>query len=467
MGRKKKPFLEKVEITDVGGEGKSIARIDNMVCFVKDVAPGDIVDLQVTRKKKNFMEARVVRFHKYSDLRIDPFCAHFGLCGGCKWQHLPYPLQLKFKHKQVGDALTRIGKTDYPEILPIIPSGKERFYRNKLEFTFSNHRWLSVDEIKTQGSIEDTRALGFHIPGLFDKIVDIEKCWLQEEPSNEIRNSLKTYALENDYSFFSQREHSGLLRNLIVRTSSSGELMVIISFFYKDEEAIHKILQFLNEKFPGITSLLYTVNGKGNDTLYDQEIIVYKGRDHIFEYIEDLKFKIGPKSFFQTNTEQALELYRVARNFAGLKGNEIVYDLYTGTGTIAIFLARQAHKVIGIESVPSAIEDANINSAINNISNTSFFAGDIKDLLSEEFFKEHGPPDVIITDPPRAGMHPDVVYQILKAEPERIVYVSCNPATQARDLQLLSEKYRITTVQPVDMFPHTHHVENIVRLEKR
>ena len=467
MARGKLPFLEKVEIIDIGAEGKAIARVNGIVCFVKDVAPGDIVDLQVIKKRKSYMEGKVITFHKFSPLRQEPFCEHFGICGGCKWQHLPYSLQIKYKEKQVGDALSRIAKVNFPAIRPILASEKERFYRNKLEYTFSDHRWLTKDEISSEGKIADTRALGFHIPGMFDKIVDINKCWLQEDPSNEIRNVVRDYALENNYSFFSQREHSGLLRNLIIRTSSASGTMVILSFFYNDEPAIKKLLDHLYEKVSGISSLLYVVNEKGNDTLYDQNIIVYKGNDHIIETMDDLKFKIGPKSFFQTNTTQALQLYKIALEFADLKGNEIVYDLYTGTGTIANFVARHAAKVIGIESVPTAIEDANVNSALNNIHNTSFFAGDIKDLLDESFFDNHGKPDVVITDPPRVGMHKNVIAQILKAEPARIVYVSCNPATQARDLALMDEMYQVTAVQPVDMFPHTHHVENVVKLERR
>jgi 23S rRNA (uracil1939-C5)-methyltransferase len=467
LGRKKNqlPFFEKVEITDLAAEGKAIVRINDMVCFVNMLVPGDIVDLQIIKKRKKYMEGRVTAFHKYSDIRQEPFCKHFGTCGGCKWQHLPYPLQLKFKQQQVFDTLSRIGKIELPEIREILGSENDTFYRNKLEYTFSNHRWLSKEEIGTGEEIKDTRALGFHIPGLFDKIVDVEKCWLQEDPSNEIRNILRDFVLKNNYSFFSQREHGGLLRNLIIRTSISGEVMVIVVFYDNEPDLIEKILNHLYDKVKGISSLMYAINQKGNDTLYDQEIIVFKGEDHIFENLEDLKFKIGPKSFFQTNSKQALELYKVSREFADLTGDEIVYDLYTGTGTIANFVARKAKKVIGIESVPEAIEDAFVNSRINGITNTDFFAGDMKDLLNEEFIEKHGNPDVIITDPPRAGMHKNVIDSILNASPKRIVYVSCNPSTQARDLELLSEKYKVTAVQPVDMFPHTHHVENVVRLE--
>ncbi len=468
MGRKKKlPFLEKVEIISLGAEGKAIAKTDQLVTFVKYAAPGDIVDIQVKKKRKNYMEGIVTKFHELSDIRQKPFCDHFGTCGGCKWQHIPYNVQLEFKQKQVFDALTRIGKLELPEISKIKGSEKDTFYRNKLEFTFSAHRWLSQEEIDSGEDINETRALGFHIPGLFNKIVDVHKCWLQEEPCNGIKNLIRDYALQNDLSFFNQKEHNGFLRNLIIRTSTTGEVMVILSFFHEDEKARIKLLDHIYNHYPHLTSLMFVINEKGNDTLYDQEIICYKGRDHIFEELESLKFKIGPKSFFQTNTQQALELYKIARDFADMQENEIVYDLYTGTGTIANFVAKKAKKVIGIESVPEAIEDAKINSEINNISNTEFYSGDIKDMLTNDFFQNHGKPDLIITDPPRAGMHKNVVSGILQSEPEKIVYVSCNPATQARDLELLSEKYRITHVQPVDMFPQTHHVENVVRLVRK
>ena len=467
MGRAKKPFFEKVVITDIGAEGKAIAKVDDKVIFVKMVAPGDIVDLQVTKKRKKYMEAKVMAFHKHSELRVEPFCSHFGTCGGCKWQHLPYDEQLKFKEKQVQDALQRIGKIAFPEIKAILRSENETFYRNKLEFSASSNRWMTEEEIQSGKVFEETRALGFHVPGLFDKIVDIEKCWLQEDPSNKIRNVIKEFSIKNDFEFFNPREQSGFLRNLIIRTSTSGEVMVIVVFKREDQEKRMALLDHLIAEVPGISSLFYVINEKLNDTLYDQELIVYKGKDHIIENMEDLKFKIGPKSFFQTNTRQSLQLYRITREFARLGGNELVYDLYTGTGTIANFVAKQAKKVIGIESVPEAIEDAKTNSEINNIRNTDFFAGDMKDLFSDEFVQEKGKPDVIITDPPRAGMHTRVVEQILKLEAKRIVYVSCNPATQARDLQLLDEKYKIRAVQPVDMFPHTHHVENVVLLEIR
>ncbi len=461
------PFYENVEISGVAAEGKAIARIDNMVCFVNMAVPGDIVDLQVTRKRSHYMEARVTAFRKYSDIRQQPFCAHFGICGGCKWQHLPYSLQLRYKQQQVEDAIRRIGHVEIPPVQEIIGSPRDRFYRNKLEYTFSDHRWLSQEEIDTGNVITDTRALGFHIPGLFDKVVDIQKCWLQEEPSNTIRDVIRNYALSNGYTFFSQKEQHGFLRNLIIRTASTGEVMVVLSFFHDDEEKRVRLLDHLLQEVPSITSLMYVINGKGNDTLYDQDIRLFHGRDHIFENLEDLKFKIGPKSFFQTNTWQALKLYGVARDFAGLSGHETVYDLYTGTGTIANFLAAQAGKIVGIESVPESISDAIVNSGINGITNTHFFAGDMKDMLDESFVTRHGKPQIIITDPPRAGMHAKVVEQILNIGPEKIVYVSCNPATQARDIQLLNESYRVTALQPVDMFPQTHHVENVAKLERR
>ncbi|MEE4197121.1 MAG: 23S rRNA (uracil(1939)-C(5))-methyltransferase RlmD [Bacteroidales bacterium] len=468
MGRRKKrlPVIENVEITDVAAEGKSIARIENKVVFVNQTVPGDIVDIQPTRSRKSFMEANVVKFHKYSDLRTEPFCEHFGICGGCKWQMLPYNEQLKFKHQQVIDNLERIAKVEFPKIDPILGSEKTRYYRNKLEFTFSNNRWLTRDEINTQEKIANNNALGFHIPRLWDKIVDIQHCYLQKEPSNEIRLAFKEYADKNNLSFFDLRKQEGLLRNLIIRTSTTGELMVIAVFYYEDQEKINLLLQHINDKFPQITSLMYIVNSKSNDSITDQEVLLFKGKDHILERMENLQFKIGPKSFYQTNSEQAYNLYTKARDFAGLTGNETVYDLYTGTGTIANFIASRAKKVVGIEYVPEAIEDAKINSRLNRIGNTAFFAGDMKDLLTSGFIAEHGAPDVMITDPPRAGMHKDVVNTILMANPEKIVYVSCNPATQARDLQLLDEKYRVTRVQPVDMFPHTYHVENIVLLER-
>ncbi len=468
MGRnKKKPFYENVRIEDIGAEGKALARVGDMVVFTKLAVPGDVVDLQVVKKRKKYQEAIVTKIHDYSKDRVDAFCSHFGVCGGCKWQFLPYAKQLLYKQKQVEDQLKRIGKIDLPEISPILGSKKDTFYRNKLEFTFSNKRWLSPEEIESGNEITNFNALGFHVPGMFDKVINIEQCWLQPEPSNKMRNFIYNYALENGYSFFDIKQKKGLLRTLIIRTSSIGETMIILSFFQNEKSKIHRILDAVKKQFPETTSIMYVVNSKGNDTINDQEINCFYGRDHIFEKMEGLKFKIGPKSFYQTNPEQAYELYKIAREFAGLTGNEIVYDLYTGTGTIANFVAKQAQKVIGLEYIPEAIEDAKENSAINRIDNTIFYAGDIKDLLNENFCTQHGAPDVIITDPPRAGMHADVIKSIIAILPEKIVYVSCNPATQARDIALLNAHYKTTKIQPVDMFPHTHHVENVVLLEKR
>lgn len=472
MARKKKelPLLEKVTITDVAAEGKALAKVNDLVVFVPYVVPGDVVDLQIKRKKNHYAEAVAVIFHEYSPKRAVPFCQHYGVCGGCKWQCLPYDEQIKYKQKQVTDNLVRIGKVELPEISPILGSAKTEFYRNKLEFTFSDKRWLTEEEVKADVKYDQMNAVGFHIPGAFDKVLAIEKCWLQDDISNQIRNAVRDYAYEHNYSFFNLRTQEGMLRNLMIRTSSTGELMVLLQCKITEEsemEQMKQLLAFIADKFPQITSLLYVVNNKCNDTINDLDVVLFKGNDHIFEEMEGLRFKIGPKSFYQTNSEQAYTLYKVARNFAGLTGNELVYDLYTGTGTIANFVSRQAKKVIGIEYVPEAIEDAKVNSEINHITNTLFYAGDMKDILTQEFINEHGHPDVIITDPPRAGMHNDVINTILFAEPERIVYVSCNPATQARDLSLLDTKYKVVAVQPVDMFPHTHHVENVVLLERR
>lgn len=470
--RKKKelPLLEKVTISDVAAEGKALAKVNDLVVFVPYVVPGDVVDLQVKRKKNHYAEAVAVKFYEKSPLRVEPFCQHYGVCGGCKWQCLSYEEQIKYKQKQVFDNLTRIGKIELPEFMPILGSKKTVFYRNKLEFTFSNKRWLTEDEVKQDVKYEQMNAVGFHIPGAFDKVLAIDKCWLQDDISNRIRNAIRDYAYEHDYAFFNLRTQEGMLRNMMVRTSSTGELMVLLQCKITNEGELAKmkeLLQYVADSFPEITSLLYVINNKCNDTIGDLDVEVFKGKDHIFEVMENLRFKIGPKSFYQTNSEQAYKLYKVARTFAGLTGEELVYDLYTGTGTIANFVARQAKKVVGIEYVPEAIEDAKVNSEINGITNTLFYAGDMKDILTQDFINEHGRPDVIITDPPRAGMHNDVIDVILFAEPKRIVYVSCNPATQARDLQLLDVKYKVTAVQPVDMFPHTHHVENVVLLEKR
>jgi len=467
MARGKKPLLEKITIEKIAAEGKSIAHIDNKVLFVPNTIPGDIVDVQVIRKRKSFMEGYVVAFHHYSDLRSEPFCKHFGICGGCKWQNLPYEKQLEFKQQEIIDNLTRIGKLELQNISPILGSKKTKEYRNKLEFTFCDKQYLTREEIQKGEDIKRTPALGFHAPGMFDKVVDVHECLLQAYPSNEIRNFIKEYAIAHKLEFFNVRDKSGFLRTLIIRTSSTGEVMVIVTFFKEVKEDRENLLQAIAEKFSKITSLMYVINEKANDTINDLNIILYKGRDHIFEEMENLRFKIGPKSFYQTNSEQAYQLYSRTRELADLQGNEIVYDLYTGTGTIANFIAAKAQKVVGIEYVPEAIEDAKVNSQINGINNTIFFAGDMKDILNNEFINEHGQPDVIITDPPRAGMHADVVQTILNASPKKIVYVSCNSATQARDLQMMSEVYKITAVQPVDMFPQTHHVENIVLLEKK
>ena len=468
MGRRKElPLLEKVRITDIGAEGNALAWVDNLVVFVPMLIPGDIVDIKVIKKRKKYLEGRVVKFHEYSSDRIKPRCIHFGVCGGCKWQHLPYRLQLDYKEKQVRDNLTRIGKIELPEINPIIGSSEIFMYRNKLEYTFSDKRWLTKEEVVSDVKFEKEDALGFHIPGLFDKVLDIEECHLQPEPSNSIKNAVRQYAHKNNLQFFDLREQKGFLRNIIIRNSLEGKVMVIVVFFHEDIEKREGLLDFLASEFPQITSLMYVINSKRNDSLSDQDPILYKRENHLVEIMNGLKFRIGPKSFYQTNTRQALELYRVAKEFAGLSGKEIVYDLYTGTGTIANYIAKDAEKVIGIEYVNEAVHDAIINSEINGILNTRFFAGDMKDVLSEKFFQSNGKPDVIITDPPRAGMHEDVIKRIANAAPDKIVYISCNPSTQSRDIQLLSENYYVAVVQPVDMFPHTHHVENVVLLKRR
>lgn len=470
MARKKKPLpiLENIQITDCAAEGKSLARVNDMVVFVPFCVPGDIVDLQVRKKRHSYMEAEVIRFVEKSAVREEPFCEHFGVCGGCKWQNLPYDKQLEMKQRQVYEQLTRIGKVELPEFMPILGSRKIREYRNKLEFGCSNKRWMTREEIASGEPAGEMRAIGFHITGAFDKILPIHNCHLMDGLQNEIRNFIYQYAIDNDLTFFDLRQQTGLLRDVMVRNSNTGEWMVLVQFHYDEEgdrERSLQLMEALADRFPQITSLLYVDNQKCNDTFGDLELTLYKGNDHIFEIMEGLRFKVGPKSFYQTNTDQAYHLYSVARQFAGLTGEEIVYDLYTGTGMIANFVARSAKKVVGIEYVPEAIEDAKVNSDINGIGNTLFFAGDMKDILTDEFIAGHGRPDVIITDPPRAGMHPDVVETILRAKPRRIVYVSCNPATQARDLQLLDRLYKVVAVQPVDMFPHTPHVENVVALE--
>lgn len=470
MARKKKPLpiLENIQITDCAAEGKSLARVNDMVVFVPFCVPGDIVDLQVRKKRHSYMEAEVIRFVEKSAVREEPFCEHFGVCGGCKWQNLPYDKQLEMKQRQVYEQLTRIGKVELPEFMPILGSRKIREYRNKLEFGCSNKRWMTREEIASGEPAGEMRAIGFHITGAFDKILPIHNCHLMDGLQNEIRNFIYQYAIDNDLTFFDLRQQTGLLRDVMVRNSNTGEWMVLVQFHYDEEgdsERSLQLMEALADRFPQITSLLYVDNQKCNDTFGDLKLTLYKGNDHIFEIMEGLRFKVGPKSFYQTNTDQAYHLYSVARQFAGLTGEEVVYDLYTGTGTIANFVARSAKKVVGIEYVPEAIEDAKVNSDINGIGNTLFFAGDMKDILTDEFIAGHGRPDVIITDPPRAGMHPDVVETILRAKPRRIVYVSCNPATQARDLQLLDRLYKVVAVQPVDMFPHTPHVENVVALE--
>ena len=464
MKKKNLPLYENVEITGIAAEGKALTRINDMVVFVPYCVPGDVVDLQVTKKKHSFMEARVERLVKPSEHRCEPVCKHYGECGGCKWQILPYEDQLRYKQQQIIDNLTRIGKVELPEISPILGSKHIYEYRNKLEFTFSDRKWLSWDVIRAAGGLEhvDTAyGVGFHIPNCFDKVLDITECHLMPDINNRIRNGIRTFAREHGISFYNEHAHEGQLRTLIIRSNHKGEVMLIVVW---GEAPDMRLMEYLQQTFPEIVSLLYVVNQKLNDTISDQEVHVFAGQDHIMEQMEDLQFKVGPKSFYQTNTEQAYELYKVAREFAGLTGNELVFDLYTGTGTIANFVAHQAKQVIGIEYVPEAIEDAKVNARLNRLDNTLFFAGDMKDILNADFIAHYGRPDVIITDPPRAGMHEDVVKTILAAEPKRIVYVSCNPATQARDLNLLDEKYRVTRVQPVDMFPHTQHVENVVQL---
>ena len=478
MARKKKelPLLEQITITDVAAEGKALARVNDMVVFVPYVVPGDVVDLQVKRKKHSYAEAVAVKFHEYSPLRSEPFCKHFGVCGGCKWQCLKYEEQIRYKQKQVTDNLVRIGKIELPEISPILGSEQTERYRNKLEFTFSNKRWLTQEEVDKDFKYDQMNAVGFHIPGAFDKVLAIDECHLMDDICNRIRNGVRDYAYEQGLTFFDLRSQEGMLRNMMIRIAEDENersikgLMVVMQFKIvapEEEAQMLQLLQFMADTWPEITSLIYVINNKCNDTIGDLPIHVFKGDDHIIEEMEGLKFKVGPKSFYQTNSRQAYNLYKVTREFAGLTGDELVYDLYTGTGTIANFVSRKARQVIGIEYVPEAIEDAKVNSAINGIGNTLFFAGDMKDILNQEFINQYGRPDVIITDPPRAGMHNDVIDTILFAEPKRIVYVSCNPATQARDLSLLDVKYKVLKVQPVDMFPHTHHVENVVLLELR
>lgn len=468
MGRKHQDIvLENVLIEDVAAEGKALAHVDGVVIFVPFAVPGDVVDIKVTKKKRNYMEGYVTRIVKESVHRQAPFCQHFGVCGGCKWQPLPYQMQLQAKQAQVYDQLVRIGHLDVPELLPIIGSDKTFGYRNKLEFTFSERRWLLDGEDPESLTPEQRLGLGFHVGKFFDKVLDIEKCWLQPSPSNEIRLFIKDYAIKNGLTFFNIREHTGFLRTMVIRTTESGKVMLIVTFYHEDKASREALLDAVAEKFPQISSLYYVINGKANDSIADQECILYRGEEAIYEQMEGLTFRIGPKSFYQTNTAQALKLYTVARDFAQLDGSQVVYDLYTGTGTIAQFVSSLAKKVVGVEYVPEAIEDAKENAKRNGIDNCVFYAGDMKDVLNAEFIEANGHPNVIILDPPRAGIHPDVAKVILEATPDRIVYVSCNPASQARDLAMLCSDYEITAVRPVDMFPQTHHVENVVALKRK
>jgi len=465
-------ILPNLSIIDIAEEGKGVAKADELVVFVDKAVPGDIVDVKIVKKKKNFAEAVIETLHTASDLRTDPFCQHFGTCGGCKWQHMQYDAQLHFKQKNVEAALQRLAKVDTSAMEPILGSAENKYYRNKLEYTFSNKRWLNAGDMANrddmpEGEDLEMNALGFHVPLRFDKILDIQHCYLQAEPSNTLRNQVRGYALRTGLTFYDLRNHEGNLRNLIIRTSSTGEVMVVVVFAYVEQEQVDGLMEYLKVNFPGITALQYIINQKKNDTIFDQDVITYAGRDHIFEEMNGLKFKIGAKSFYQTNSLQAHELYKITKDFAGFKGNELVYDLYTGAGTIANFVAGSVKQVVGVEYVPTAIEDAKFNSELNGIDNTIFYAGDMKDILTREFIAEHGKPDVVITDPPRAGMHADVVERLLEMEAEKIVYVSCNAATQARDLALLKEKYDIGRIKPVDMFPHTQHVENVVLLNLR
>ncbi|WP_111307567.1 23S rRNA (uracil(1939)-C(5))-methyltransferase RlmD [Confluentibacter sediminis] len=470
MSRKitKKQIFEHIEVLDAGAKGKTIAKSpDGKVIFLPNAVPGDIVDIQTFKKRKAYYEGKAINFHKLSEKRTTPVCEHFGVCGGCKWQDMGYEHQLYYKQKEVTNNLTRIGHIQLPEVTPILGSKNSYFYRNKMEFSFSDSRWLTQEEVKSDKDLGDRNALGFHIPGMWDKILDLNTCHLQPDPSNAIRNTVKQFAIENNLEFFNTRNQSGFLRTMMIRTSTTGDVMVVIQFFKEDKAKRELLLNFIAETFPQITSLQYIINEKANDTIYDQEVVCYKGADHIFEVMEGLKFKINAKSFYQTNSDQAFELYKIARDFAGLTGNELVYDLYTGTGTIAQFVAKQAKKVIGVESVPDAITAAKENAQLNNINNVEFFVGDMKHVFNDAFINKHGHPDVIITDPPRDGMHKDVVQQILTIAPKRVVYVSCNSATQARDLELMDATYKVIKTQAVDMFPQTFHVENVVLLEKR
>lgn len=466
--RNKKQVFTNVEVIDAGAKGKVIAKApDGKVIFLPNAVPGDVVDVQTFKKRKSYYEGKATIFHTLSDKRTEPVCEHFGTCGGCKWQHMAYEHQLFYKQKEVTNNLIRIGHIELPEVTPILGSAEHYFYRNKMEFSFSNSRWLTLEEIQSDEDLGDRNALGFHIPGMWDKILDVKKCHLQADPSNAIRNAVKEFAIENDLEFFNTRHQEGLLRTLMIRTSSIGEIMVVVQFFKDDKTKRELLMNYLVSAFPEITSLQYIINEKANDTIYDQDVICHEGRNHIFEEMEGLKFKINAKSFYQTNSEQAHELYKITRDFAELAGDELVYDLYTGTGTIAQFIAKQAKKVIGVESVPDAITAAKENAQLNGIDNVEFYVGDMKNVFNQDFINTHGNPNVIITDPPRDGMHKDVVNQILNISPEKIVYVSCNSATQARDLALMDAMYKVTKTQAVDMFPQTHHVENVILLEKR
>ncbi len=464
--KKNKPELLQVTVADMAAEGKSICRVEEQVVFVSGAVPGDVVDIQITKRRSNYAEGFITRFHKYSPIRVEPFCPHFGKCGGCKWQFIPYEKQVEYKQREVVNNLRRIGHVELPECMPILPSEENRYYRNKLEYTYSAKRWLTAEELGNP-EIAKTPGVGFHVPGLFDKVVDITECHLQAEPSNAIRNWTREYALGHGLTFYDLRERHGLLRNITIRTASTGDVMVIVAFGEDSPEESREMLGALREAFPRVTSLMYVVNTKANDTITDLEVELFAGQPYITERMGDIQFRVGPKSFYQTNSRQAQRLYDVAKCFAGLTGNETVYDLYTGTGTIANYVARSARRVIGVEYVPEAIEDAKVNSRINGIENTLFYAGDMKDVLTLDFIARHGAPDVMIVDPPRAGMHPDVVETILQASPRRVVYVSCNSATQARDIQMMDSQYRVEALQPVDMFPHTHHVESVVLLVRR
>ncbi|MCK8479886.1 23S rRNA (uracil(1939)-C(5))-methyltransferase RlmD [Psychroserpens algicola] len=464
----KRQIFEHIEVIDAGAKGKTIAKApDGRVIFLPNAVPGDVVDVQTFKKRKAYFEGKAIKFHTLSTKRTDPKCEHFGVCGGCKWQDMDYKFQLEYKQKEVTNNLVRLGHLELPEVTPILGSAEQYFYRNKMEFSFSDSRWLTIEEVQSDEDLGDRNALGFHIPGMWDKILDINKCWLQEDPSNAIRNAVKSFSVTNGLEFFNTRNQTGLLRTMMIRTSSTGDLMVMLQFFKNDKEKRELLLDYIAGTFPQITSLQYVINEKANDTIYDQDVICYKGKDHIFEEMEGLKFKINAKSFYQTNSAQAYELYKITRNFAGLNGDELVYDLYTGTGTIAQFVAKQAKHVVGVEAVPDAITAAKENAQLNGIENVDFYVGDMKNVFNAEFIEQNGVPDLIITDPPRDGMHKDVVNQILNIAPKKIVYVSCNSATQARDLALMKDLYKITKTQAVDMFPQTHHVENVVLLEKR